>query len=234
MSSTTCPATSSTVRFGTSSRTCNGGLPSSRVRDFQFRAERRKGMSSPYAGLTEYELRHLPAYLGSAKLWPDSLEFLLTDLFFVEAKCAATMTSELVDDYYFVLSDEAPWESQPSLVQFAQFLRSASHLLATSPSLTFQQAANEPDDTAPARFAEQQQQTRQQTRPWLRRLNKTVEVSPCLMSLGESTYGIEACAWSTDRRTVLSVGGGMTIRVPRTQWASCVGGTRSQGVACGR
>jgi hypothetical protein len=55
-------------------------------------------VSNPYAGLTDYELLHLPAHLSDAGIW-DELEFLLTDLEFVEGKCAAGMTFDLELDY---------------------------------------------------------------------------------------------------------------------------------------
>src|SRR4051812_32450521 len=55
-------------------------------------------MSNPYAGLTEYELRHLPTHLSGAEIW-DELERLLTDLFFLEAKTEAGMVLDLADDF---------------------------------------------------------------------------------------------------------------------------------------
>lgn len=46
----------------------------------------------------EYAMRHVPAHLLAAKRWAD-LEGVLTDPIFVEAKCAAGMTYDLVGDY---------------------------------------------------------------------------------------------------------------------------------------
>jgi len=52
--------------------------------------------------MSDYSLAHLPAHLLRSKLWPD-LEKLLTDLSFVEAKCKAGMTFDLVSDYELAL-----------------------------------------------------------------------------------------------------------------------------------
>jgi hypothetical protein len=46
----------------------------------------------------DYALRHLPRHLTEAQRW-DELEALLTDLAFIEAKCAAGMVYELQTDY---------------------------------------------------------------------------------------------------------------------------------------
>jgi WD40 repeat protein len=62
------------------------------------RAEGGEGMSNPYQGLSEYELRHLPGHLVAPALW-EHLESLLTDLFFLEAKAAAGMVFGLADDF---------------------------------------------------------------------------------------------------------------------------------------
>ncbi|MEW6366952.1 MAG: TIR domain-containing protein [Acidobacteriota bacterium] len=52
--------------------------------------------------LSEYALAHLPAHLREARRW-DELEALLTDLRYIQARCAAGGTYDLIDDYRHVL-----------------------------------------------------------------------------------------------------------------------------------
>src|SRR5688572_3539742 len=59
-------------------------------------------MNKPYDRFDDYGLRYLPAHLVDIELW-DELEETLTDLHFIEAKCAVGMTNELVQDYSLAL-----------------------------------------------------------------------------------------------------------------------------------
>lgn len=55
-------------------------------------------MPNPYDTFDDYDLRYFPAHLVDIEKW-DILEHILTDLYFVEAKCRAGMTYDLVTDY---------------------------------------------------------------------------------------------------------------------------------------
>ncbi len=54
-------------------------------------------MVNPFSKFDDYGLRHFPAHLIDIEKW-DVLEQILTDLYFVEAKCRVGMTYELVGD----------------------------------------------------------------------------------------------------------------------------------------
>jgi WD40 repeat protein len=97
-----------------------------------------KGMSNPYAELTEYELRHLPAHLGSAGIW-DEWEKLLTDLFFLEAKAEAGMVFHLAADLSAATGGafaDRPLGRVIELLGVA--LRRHIHFLARHPGAVFQ------------------------------------------------------------------------------------------------
>src|SRR5439155_11501412 len=67
-------------------------------------------------------IAHLPTHLSRAERW-EQLETVLTDLVFVEAKCAAGMTFSLVTDYQTALDDwpdhakDDPFRTRPEPMQ---------------------------------------------------------------------------------------------------------------------
>jgi|GEM_PF-526056 len=231
-------------------------------------------------------LSELPYHQTQGQMWTE-LEATLCDLAFIEAKCVAGMTYDLVADYDrlgvgrtqpgppvitarlhqdmygvhcpFCLSwseidkgsldkvincpacekqlkmnrftVQAEWhpshsqravakaampiESRLSLAlsEFADFVKRQSHVLVRTPELTFQQAANEPDATAPALEAKRRQQVGLETRPWLRRVNKPQTISACLMTLTGHTNDVSTCAFSPDGGRIVSGSRDMTVKV---------------------
>jgi telomerase protein component 1 len=218
----------------------------------------------------------MPYHLTHGEMWPE-LEAVLTDLSFVEAKCAVQLTYELIDDYQrlgvsmfppgpplrtvwawqsqhgiccpfclawnavdpdmlgqdflcpqclgkiklnpFTL--EAPWRPSnpiwsfsgehgkrpehlsPAVSEFAEFISRQAHILRGNPYLGFQLAANEPDASAPAQTAKQRQESGQESRPWLRWLNKPKRASLCLLTIQEAS---DKCVFSPNGTEIYSIG----------------------------
>ena len=138
----------------------------------------------------------------------------LCDLDFIELKCQAGMTYSLVADFESALmADAVRGESRSRLEDFARFVHAQSHLLARHAALTFQQAANEPDSTAPARAARARRDAGHETRPWLQHVNKPQARSACLMTLVGHTGGVHTCAVSPDGRRIVSASGDHTLKL---------------------
>lgn len=91
----------------------------------------------------------------------------------------------------------------PRIAEFADFVRIQRHVLVTRPMLTFQQAANEPDNTAPALVARHRQASGLEVRPWLRRTNKPHNKSPCLMTVTGLPRG-KTVSFSPDGKRMVS------------------------------
>ena len=156
-------------------------------------------------------LSELPYQLRKARM-PDELENTLCDLSFIEAKCAAGLVDDLLVDYDAALESGVLREDQRTrLGDFSRFVRGQSHLLATHPGLTFQQALNEPDSTAPAQTA--RDLADRETRPRFRWVPQQVPVESAKGKPASLGRPIVACCCSPDGHT--------TRREGRTAASSC-------------
>ena len=149
-------------------------------------------------------LDELPHQLIKTKDWA-GLEHILCDLHFIEAKCVAGMTYDLMGDYNAALRYGLP-QRQDSLTDFANFIRGQSHLLLKCPTLTFQQAANEPADTAPAQAAQRLLDAGLENHPWIRWMNKPQCNTGSLITLEGHTSSVYCCSVSRDGEMVASAG----------------------------
>jgi WD40 repeat protein/nucleoside-triphosphatase THEP1 len=163
----------------------------------------------PYArALDELPHQHMRARNSRA------LVGILCDLQFIELKCQAEMTYDLVADYESALTAEGvPVESRSGLDDFARFVHAQSYVLARNAALTFQQAANEPDSTAPARTAHARMEAGLEARPWFQHVNKPQSRSACLMTLAGHTSAVEACAFAPDGSRIVSGSGDHTLKL---------------------
>jgi WD40 repeat protein len=170
-------------------------------------------LSPRWEGDDVHALSELPYHQGHARMWRE-LEETLSDLRFLEAKCASGLAYDLVADFNAALSAaEFPDESRARIDEFARFLRSKINVLARRPALFFQEAANEPDGSAPARAAHRNRERGRDVRPWLRRLNKPQTQDPCLFTLEGHGDIVNSCDASSDGRWIVSASSDKRLRL---------------------
>lgn len=93
------------------------------------------------------------------------------------------------------------------LRDWLHFIRAQGHSLREKAALLFQDAANQPDSTAPARMAQRRVEAALETRPWLRWINKRYHNSACLMTLVGHAGSVKDCAFSPDGSRIVSASG---------------------------
>jgi hypothetical protein len=157
-------------------------------------------------------ISELPFHLTMANMSSESVE-VLTDLAFIERKCALEMTYQLANDYVTAKQRlSLRTNLADRLAQFGEFVRMQAHLLSLHPELAFQQAANEPAHLAPARVAEHRWKSGSEVRPWLRWLNKSSE-RPVSVTINRHEGGISCCAESPDGLAIASGSRDKIVRI---------------------
>ena len=98
--------------------------------------------------------------------------------------------------------------ARTNLEEWSRFIRLTGHVLSVDPALIFQEAANQPDASVPARAAQERWAQRKHARPWLRWVNKAQHRDPKLCTL-QCEFWIEHCAFTMDGKRVFTKGKGL-------------------------
>ena len=93
------------------------------------------------------------------------------------------------------------------------FVRTHSHILLKYPSLTFQQALNEPDSTLPAQFAFRRLKKDLDPRLLIKKINKPQIPSACISTLIGHGNEVWSCDVSNDGKKIISASADGTIKV---------------------
>jgi len=146
-------------------------------------------------GGDKHSVSELPYHLVCAERWND-LEKVLCDLNFIELKAMHGMILGLVSDYQAATAEGLKYDGLAKVSDFSQFVKANAHVLAINPALTFQQAANQPNHTAPAIKANNLWNNLQETRSWVGWRNKPKENDPCKMTFSGHPEAVSACDFS--------------------------------------
>lgn len=155
-------------------------------------------------------LQHVVYHQVKSHSWA-SLKHTLCNLAFIESKCEAKLTYDLVSDYILldrtreILKQDAsrgkesgiPEKLAKEIGEFQKFVVGRSHVLAHSPSLTFSMALSLPNNSTPSQQAHSRYYEKGlETRPFLDWLNKPQTPNPCVMTLSGHDAIVKCCAHS--------------------------------------
>ena len=156
--------------------------------------------------------------------WWEGLQATLTDLLFIEAKCLAGMTYDLVADCNAALAGGAPPRECALVEPFARFVRANAHIFAQRLEWVRQRAYNSAASGPVPQAAEHLLEgPAALSLPWLRHPNRPPAVSSaCLQVLVGHTGEVPAVALTPDGKQAVSGSDDHTLRVWDLQTGDCL------------
>src|SRR3990170_1719298 len=110
-------------------------------------------------------------------------------------------------------SRESPLLGYEALKDWLRFLVADSHILREKPGLLFQQAANQPDRSAPAQAAGRRGGAASGNRRWLRWINKSTYPASSIVTMVGHSRGVIEARFCANGRRIASLGLDGTVRV---------------------
>jgi len=154
--------------------------------------------------------------------WWDGIEATLTDLLFIEAKCEAGMTYDLVADHNG--AGRAPGEAREKIEPFGRFVRANAHVFVHDEEWLIQRAYNSAaSGPVPERAEALLYDPARPRRPWLRRRNRPeATLDACLMTLEGHAHRVRAVALTPDGRRAVTGGEDETAKVWDLETGACL------------
>jgi len=135
----------------------------------------------------------------------EALEKTLTDLSFIEAKCNANMSDDLIKDYQNSLKyNDLPAIRRRIIKDFQDFFKEQSHILQVYPFLTFQQAINQPNASGPYIMAKKAIEASAVDCSWFELKNKQQTPSSTIFTRKIDSDYVSTCAVSPDGHKIAS------------------------------
>lgn len=151
-----------------------------------------------------HAISELPHHQVRSKKW-DTLQSTLCRLDFIEAKCAAGLARDLIDDYCGAQAAQGG-DVAKALGQFFHFVRSHCHVFERHSPAVFQMAMNEDVDTLPGMVAREQWESGDERRPWFRATTGGGARPPPLLILTGLPSEAQACAVDGNSGIVAAAG----------------------------
>jgi WD40 repeat protein len=139
-----------------------------------------------------YSVKQYPLHLGKAAKY-DLLRDTLTDLLYVNARFVAKLGADLATDYANAFKINDAFHQDKGLKDFQLFITSETNILSASPHQIWQQANNQPDDSAVCCSLQTLIQAGNVSRPLFKWLNKPFQKDQCLMTFTGFSDWIVCC-----------------------------------------
>nr|XP_054750200.1 telomerase protein component 1-like [Lytechinus pictus] len=115
---------------------------------------RTKNVASPWSTDYPHALTEMPYHLVQAGLFAE-LKNVLSDPFFIQAKCSSGLTASLLEDFQAntsttskaILREREKFLTNPLITGLRSFISRHLHILTLCPGLLWQQAMNEPNNS---------------------------------------------------------------------------------------
>ena len=162
-----------------------------------------------YNGKNPRAFAELPYHMYMGGMWKE-LEELLTNINYVVNKCRIGLAHRLIEDYTpsdVKLSaaktrEVTKFMQLPKVKEFRQFVSRNLHILTLNPSLTLQQAVNEPSTSMISLEATKVLTSSTQTHPLIYWNNKPTDYSPCQLTITSNIQPINCVAVSPDQELI--------------------------------
>jgi len=174
-----------------------------------FKSEADPKNDGSYSGKNPRAFAELPYHMYMGGMWKE-LEELLTNINYVVSKCHAGLAHRLIEDYTPSVAqlsaaktrEVTKFMQQLKVQEFRYFVSHNLHILTVNPSLTLQQAINEPSTSLISSEATKLLTSSSQTQPIIYWKNKPSTYSPCQLTITSNLQPINCVAVSQDQELI--------------------------------
>ena len=189
-----------------------------------FKTEADPKNDGSYNGKNPRAFAELPYHMYMGGMWKE-LEELLTNINYVVNKCHAGLAHRLIEDYTPSVvnlpaaktREVAKFMQLPKVKEFRQFVSRNLHILTLNPSLTLQQAINEPSTSMISSEATKVLTNNTQPHPLIYWKNKPTDYSPCQLTIASNLQPINCVAVSQDQELIACGSRDCTVKLYNIQ-----------------
>lgn len=189
-----------------------------------FKSETDPKNDGSYSGKNPRAFAELPYHMYMGGMWKE-LEELLTNVNYVVNKCRAGLAHRLIEDYTPSVVHVSAAKTRevtrfiqvPKIKEFRDFVSRNLHILTLNPSLTLQQAINEPSTSLISSEATKVLTSSSQPHPLVYWKNKPATYSPCQLTITGNVQPINCVAVSHDHELIACGSRDCTVKLYNIQ-----------------